>query len=405
MRVQYQAMDKGGRIVRGVIGSATLPDALVALRHQGLMPIEARPALDRQFRRSIWSYPIEFRPGLEWRAQMIRQLATLLSAGITLDRALQIIESQASGAAQKKLLNGVLAHVTAGGPLSGALSDKSLSFAAEEIGLIRAGEQTGSLTPAMAELAAALERRLAVMGKLASALIYPAFLLALAPLSLIIIATVLVPSIAPLFENSGADMPIVLQAMILVSSMVREKGLEAATVSVAVGLMVFLLQRSETNRLWLKNVLFALPVVRHVLRRTEASRICRTLGSLLKGGASLQAAMSAVGDVATTNSSIVGLAKARDDVIGGKKLAAALKAIPSLDATALQMIAIGEETNRLEVMLQYIAETEEKAVERYVDRLMTILTPLLTISMGILVGGIVMSVMRAILALNDMAAQ
>ena len=148
-----------------------------------------------------------------------------------------------------------------------------------------------------------------------------------------------------------------------------------------------------------------LPMIRIISKRSEASRICRTLGSLLKSGAALQMALSAVSEIISARNSQDRLRAARDAVSGGEKLATALKIVPSLDSYALQMIAIGEETNKLDAMLLYVAETEEKALSSYIDRLMTLLTPILTVVMGLFVGGIVMSIMRAILSVNELVAR
>jgi general secretion pathway protein F len=119
----------------------------------------------------------------------------------------------------------------------------------------------------------------------------------------------------------------------------------------------------------------------------------------------LQAALQAVVEVTTSKPTQDNLRKVRETVIAGSKLGDALKIIPSIDSSSLQMIAIGEETNKLETMLHHVAEGEEKALATYIDRLMTLLTPLLTIALGLFVGGIVMSIMRAILSVNELVAK
>ena len=336
---------------------------------------------------------------------MIRQLATLLAAGITLDRALRILATQSSGQRERSVIEQMLEKVSAGQSLSAALGTTTGQFKADEIGLIRAGEQSGSLVSVLEELSTLLERRLQLRGKLASALIYPAFLLALAPISLIIIATVLVPNIAPLFENSDAVMPFALRAMIWASEEFHAHGIIWLLAIVATFAAIYLVFQNQTMRARAQYLIGKLPMIRVIRKRTEASRICRTLGSLLRSGAALQTALTAVSEVTSAKIHQERLHAVRDAVSRGEKLGSALKTIPSLDSSALQMIAIGEETNKLDTMLLYVADTEEKALSNYIDRLMTLLTPILTVAMGLFVGGIVMSIMRAILSVNELVAR
>jgi general secretion pathway protein F len=336
---------------------------------------------------------------------MVRQITTLLAAGITLDRALRILVSQATAKVERSILDSVLDKVSAGQSLSTALSNTTGQFRADEIGLIKAGEQSGSLVPVLEELSTLLERRLQLRGKLASALIYPAFLLALAPISLIIIATVLVPNIAPLFENSDAVMPFALRAMIWASAEFHENGSLWLLAIVMALAGAYLTLQNRTAVAKTRELMGKLPMIRVIKKRSEASRICRTLGSLLRSGAPLQTALSAVSEITSAKHSQNGLRAVRDAVSGGEKLATALKTVPSLEPYALQMIAIGEETNKLDAMLLYVAEAEEKSLASYIDRLMTLLTPILTVAMGLFVGGIVMSIMRAILSVNELVAR
>ena len=119
----------------------------------------------------------------------------------------------------------------------------------------------------------------------------------------------------------------------------------------------------------------------------------------------MQAALQAVIEVTDSQPTQSDLQKVRELVISGSKLGDALKLVASIDKASLQMIAIGEETNKLDTMLHHVAENEEQSLNTYIDRLMTLLTPLLTIALGLLVGGIVMSIMRAILSVNELVAK
>ncbi len=169
--------------MHGILDAETLPLALDALRRQGVIPFVAQPADSK--RAGGWLRLGQASKGtsLAWRAQFIQQCATLLAAGIPLDRTLGIIESQAPAGHRKRLLGNIRDAVNAGQSLSAALAIGEAGFQPDETGLVKAGEQTGSLVPVLVDLGAALERRQELRGRIISTLIYPAFLLGLAPLS------------------------------------------------------------------------------------------------------------------------------------------------------------------------------------------------------------------------------
>lgn len=405
MRFRYQALAKDGGVQEGILDAESLPSALEILRRQGMVPFLAEPAQENRDS-GLLSFGSSFpKTNLVWRSQFIQQCATLLGAGIPLDRSLTILESQASDKRIKSVLNRIREAVSSGQSLSTALSSREAGFQPDEIGLVKAGEQTGSLGPVLEDLGRALERRQELKSKIVSTLIYPAFLLALAPLSLGIIAIVLVPSLEPLFASSRAEMPLVLRLLAGVSTELRQRSLLWFAAAILVILLTILASRRDNTKAFLQHLFLRLPIAGTIGRTVEAARICRSLAALLKGGASLQLAMSAVADIAMTIESRDQILAARDAVVSGERLAQAMAVIKSLKPQSIQMIAIGEETNRLEPLLSYIADAEQKAGERSIERLMTIATPLLTIVVGGMVGGVVMSIMSAILSLNDMAVR
>ena len=402
---RFEAFSSTGQTIAGVIEADSLPGALSLLRQRGVSPYLAEAAAPESNQISSGNSLPWRGLGLESRARMARQLATLLAAGITLDRALYIMHSQTKRKSEQLVLSKILKLVSAGNSLSAALKKTSDQFRTDEVSLIRAGEQSGSIVPVLEELSTLLERRLQLREKLTSALVYPAFLLALAPISLVIIATVLVPNIAPLFENSGATMPFVLGAMIWVADEFQENGVFWVPGFMAIFAAVYLILRNPLVTGTCSGVADKFPVIRTIRRRTVVARISRTLGSLLRSGAPLQTALSAAIDISASTNVQNGLRAAREAVSGGEKLGNALKALPAIGPYALQMIAIGEETNRLDTMLLHVADAEEKALAAYIDRIMVLLTPVMTIVMGLFVGGIVMSIMKAILSVNDLATR
>ena len=200
-------------------------------------------------------------------------------------------------------------------------------------------------------------------------------------------------------------MPFVLGAMIWVTDEFQENGVFWVPGFMAIFAAVYLILRNPLVRGSFSGIADKFPVIRTIRRRTVVARISRTLGSLLRSGAPLQTALSAAIDISASTNVQNGLRAAREAVSGGEKLGNALKALPAIGPYALQMIAIGEETNKLDTMLLNVADAEERALAAYIDRIMVLLTPVMTIVMGLFVGGIVMSIMKAILSVNDLATR
>jgi general secretion pathway protein F len=400
----YEAFSASGSRVEGVLETSTVTEALTQLKRQGLTPFRTE-AVGTKFegmRSKAWSG--RGRAGLRWRAAMASQLATLLLANVALDKALRILEQQSVKVWERETFSGLAKDVASGLSLSLALQRQPIGLAQHEVGLIAAGEHAGGLADSLANLATLLEKRVALKDKITSALVYPAFLLTLAPISLIVIATVLAPSLAPLFDGSGAPMPLTLSMMVALNEEIQIRGLLWVSLAGALAVACVVIFR-HGNIPDVTPLLDRLHVFRSLRRKLATARICRTLGALLKSGAPLQTALlitSKTFNGGRVHSQVSG---ARDKVVGGTKLSVALKDVDAFSPAILQLVTVGEETNRVPAMLTFAAEREERSASETIERMMTLLTPLLTLLLGLLIGAMVMSIMNAILAVNSLALQ
>jgi general secretion pathway protein F len=398
----YKAFGAEGKAFQGAIEANSLSEALHLLSQKGIIPFFTQAADASEDLKS----GVEFgRLSTEWKARVMRQLATLIAAGVMLDRALAIVMVQSSHSAERKMIARILENVSGGQSLSSALNMAGNTFGPDEIGLIRAGEQSATLETVLGELSEALERQIQLKNTILSALVYPAFIMTLAPISLIIIATVLVPNIAPLFENSQAEMPFVLRSMVWVSAQLDAHPLFWLALMLVFILASWAILKSQLLSRPIAVILGCLPIIRTTRKHAASARICRTLSSLLRSGVPLQSALSLTAAVSGSSANSALMLQIRDRVSSGEKLGSALRILPVLDEATLQMIAVGEETNKLDAMLSFVAGNSEKDLAKYVDRRMNILTPLLTVVMGLLVGGIVMSIMQAVLSVNELVAR
>lgn len=403
---RYSAFSPAGDVVRGTVEAASQADALRLMRDKGIFPFETAEvsAAEAGGGRSIgrwWSSPL----GLAARAALVRELATLIRADVNIDHALRILVESAGSGEGRKLLSQLTEQVTAGQSLSAALAAQANGFRRDEIAMIRAGEQTGSLAGVLVQLAGFLERRVELRHKLVSALVYPALLLVMAAISIFIIVTVLIPNIMPLFEGTGMKLPLIISVLIGIIDFTKSYWpLILAAAAALIALLIYAL-RQEGMRLALDRLVLKLPFLGAHVRKAALGAACRTIATLLQSGVHLQQAMAACVEVVGNRIAKQEVQSAREQVIHGKKLSQSLRSGSIFDPASARILALGEETNRLSEMLLHIADKSEADVARSTERWMAMLTPIMTLVLGLLIGGLIMSVMQAILSVNEIAVR
>jgi type II secretory pathway component PulF len=223
--------------------------------------------------------------------------------------------------------------------------------------------------------------------------------------ALIVIVVVLVPNLEPLFEGSGAEPPPLVAVLMGLSHFLSGSWVELVVALAAATLLSIWAYRQPAARTIFDRWQMKLPFFGSLAALSDSSRFCRALASLLRSGSPLLQAMEAAGNACRNPSSREMIKEACRDVSSGRRLAAALEKFTPMTTSTRQLIAIGEEANRLEDMLLHAAKSDEATVFRRVERAMTLLTPAMTLMIGGLVGGLIVSVMRAILSVNDLALQ
>lgn len=402
---QYEAYDASGRFVRGKVEARNRETALIELSRRGTVPIdvvETREAAAQApwWNRDLFASSLLPTPVL---ATMTRELATLLNAEIAIDETLRIISVQPLISERtRSLIKVVLARVVEGSSLSEALA-RTGRFPEYYVKLIEAGELSGSLGSVAGELASLLERSANLRQKVTSALVYPAVLLVMAILALITITTVLLPTIMPIFKDAGVQPPFIMRVLSMVEEVVSEHLLVVAGGSVV---LLVGLQRLFDNskvatardRLFMK-----LPIVAGLIEKSETGRFARSLGTMLKNGVSMVDGLEIAGGVVSNRAFREAVRKVHEDVVRGSGLTAPMTATELFPELCLRLVATGEQTGQLDVMLARVADIYDASLQRDLERLTTLLTPLLTVVIGLSVGGLILSVMSALLSINDLA--
>jgi len=401
----YRAYGPDGTFAEGTVDAASSEAASDLLWARGLSPYQMRAADEAGTK--WWNRDISFGNG-KARADLLaftREFSMLNAADIPLDSALQIMKTQASSQRLRALVEALLADILNGAALSDAMQKQPKVFPADYVAVIRAGETGGRLASVLVELAELLERRAEIRQRVHSALIYPSMLVALSIGTLVIILGGLIPSIAPIFTQSGKPVPASLAFMLEV----RDHWVEIAVglallMTLGIGAVAAAHRKPETRQ-QLDRFKLRLPLVGSFLLRQETARFTRTLGSMLKAGVSLTQAAKSSCSVVGNRHVGASLERAIEAVHQGSALNKALRAEAVLPAVALQMIAVGEEAGQLDRMLTHVATMLESEMQNRIDRFMSALTPALTVGIAVLVGVLIMPVMNAVLSINDLAAR
>jgi general secretion pathway protein F len=394
---RYSAYTPTGRVEVGTIDAASRSDVLGALAKRGLTAFEALPA-EAQGQRSGSRVVLKPRD----LAHFSRELATLMEAELPTDEALRIIAGGGLGSKSERLAGQLLEGVVSGQAIANGLERHAAGAPVWLTSLVRAGEARGALGATFNDVARLLETRVETEEKIRSALIYPTMLGVIALGTLVIVVTVLFPALLQLFEDSGTEPPFLLASIRDIRKLLMAHGLLIGCGLTAVGGVAWLTGRRMRRR-QSAAILDQLPVVGPIRGKIAVAVVMRTLGTLLANGVPLTEALTMAAAASPGRKLAGAMTAARQAVIEGERLAVSLRKTGSLPEAALRLAAIGEETGRLDVMLLRAAHIYERESERAVDRAMTLLSPIMTVFVGLLVGSLVLSIMQAILSVNNLA--
>lgn len=398
---EYKAVAPSGETVQGTMDAPTLELVVLKLQEAGNIPLHAREAGTGAF--GLSSLRMGSR-GMNSRevGQFTQQLATLLGAGLPLDRSLQVLSELADNDRVKRTVGEIRDHVREGGSLSDALEKQHGAFNRLFINMVRAGEVGGTLDVTLLRLTEYLERSRDLKDSVISALIYPVILLVLAAGSLILLLVFIIPQFTPIFEELGGDLPFITKLVLAVGT-VLQKFWWALLLAGFLAVTQFrrMLADEEKRFRWDGRVL-SLKWVGDLVAKLETARFTRTLGTLLSNGVPLLSALSIGRNVINNTVLRQDVSDASREVKTGGGLARNLAKGGRFPRLALQMVSVGEETGQLDTMLMKVSDTYDIEVRNTINRLLSVFTPVVTLLLAVMIGTIVLSVLLAILGVNDL---
>jgi general secretion pathway protein F len=399
---RYRAMTSAGTVVAGVLEAPTQAAALQLIRGDGHFPIAMTDERAGWRGRLAQLLTYERKSSQRDLAIIMEEFASLLSAGLELDRALGVLLEMDETAGLRETLATVRKRVRDGESLSDTMEAEPV-FPRICIGMIRAGEVGGDLAPALRRLSDYLARTGAIREAVGSALIYPIILLCTAGLSIVVILIFVIPEFALLFEDAGKPLPWATR-IVLAAGEFLSTYWPLLVIAIAAAVIAYRNALKKTEfRLRRDTLLLRLPLIGALLNKIELERFSRTLGTLLDNGVPLSTALGVVKDTAGNAAVAKAIHTAAGRMREGEKLSEQLAQTKIFPPLAFDLVRVGEETGRLEEMLLRQAEFCERNIKHSIDRLLAILTPALTILLGFLVAGLIASMLVAIISINDLA--
>jgi len=393
----YRAATVGGQLRSGVMQGATREEALARLRQQGLMPIDAQ--LQGGGERGPAKLGGQARSAL---INAVGELAVLLGAGLALDRALAVCVENATDPTLRTALAELLKRVKEGAPLSRSMAEAKGLFSPMAVAMAESGEANGRLDEALARLAQTMERTEALRRTVTSAMVYPAMLSVVAGAVILMMLLFVVPQFQGLFDSAD-NLPPATRLVLGASEGLRHYGLHGAAALIVVGVLAWRQARQPSTRRALDKALLSAPRIGDLIKAAETARLARVLGSLAGGGVPLPTALEIAQRSLTNSHMAAAIAKVANGLKEGAGLSRPLAATSVLPPLAVSFLRTGEETARLPMMLERLADVLDRDVRIALERLLALLTPLITIVLGTAVAGIIASVMSAILGFNDLA--
>jgi general secretion pathway protein F len=404
---QYKAVTPAGEVQEGVLEASTTQGAVARLQQMGLIPIraeEAGAAKAAGAREASASAPLLRRKRVTQDDIRVvtRELATLLKAGLPLDRSFEILISLAASPKVAELLGKIRNDVRGGAALSKAIDAQRGVFSRFYVNMIRAGEAGGSLPTVLLRLAEYMERAKALRDNVTASLTYPAFLAVVSLTAVVVLLGAVVPRFKPIFAGTGKAVPLMTQAVLFAGDMMRNWGWLMLIVLVVLGWLAQRRLRDPEVRYRVDRWLVTGVVVGDLFSRIEMARFSRTLGTLLSNGVTLVAALNIVRETMGNSYLAEAIGNVARELKEGRGLGRPMMETGRFPMLAVHMILVGEETGRLDDMLMQVAETYDQEVEVAIRKALALLQPVMIVLMALVIGFIIIALLSAMLSIYDL---
>lgn len=395
---RYRALTQNGELVSGSIAAASASEVSQRIEFLGLVPIDTEVA-ESAAGLSLLAALTRARP--EDVTVFTRDLALLLKAGARLNDGLELLANDVDAGRLRPVVLKIRSAILAGESLADALGHHPALFPPMYVALVRVGEMSGTLDHILETLGNERSRAEALRRKVAGALHYPAFVLLAAGGVLTFFVVFVLPQFASVLRDFNAKTDPMIESFLALSDLIRGHGMEVGASALALVAGAWLLWRRPGFRARLITEVTRLPIVSSIFAFHRTALFCRNLGVLLGSGVTLTVTLRILIDIMAVTGRVPGWTAMADRVRHGGKLSDALAASADLPAMAVRMLRLGEETGQLPMLAGRVADFYEAKLQRQLDRIVGIIGPAAIVAISIVVGGLIVSVMTALLSVTQ----
>lgn len=387
---RYRALDESGNKVSGTEKAASASAAHLVLIQRGLQPIDVKE------HKSILKFEITKKTvSRKEIMHFSRQLSVFVEAGIPIMEALEVIADETTDKLLKKVLLDMVTELQAGDTFASAAASHPEAFPRYYVAVLESAELTGTLDSVLLELASYLETDIEARSAVTSALIYPAVVAAMAVVTVIVLATFVLPKFRTFFASLNAKLPLPTRMLLSISGFVSTWWWAIAGAIVLVIVSFVALRRSRQGRAWLDMVLLKLPVAGSLVQAAIVERVCRVLASLVTAGVDLPRAMAVTAEASNNAVYTEGINHIREQMMEGQGLANPLAETGLFPGAARQMFRVGEETGTLDKQMSTAAAFYHRELEIKVKHFTSLFEPAIIIFMGLIVGFVAVALVSA----------
>jgi type IV pilus assembly protein PilC len=399
---EYAVRDKTGKIVKGKIEAANPAAVANRLKTMGMAPISINEVNSGGLSREINIPGLTDRIGLKDLAIMSRQMATMITSGLSLLRALSILADQTENKALAKLLIQVRGDVEAGSALSVALGKHKNTFPPIMINMIRAGEVGGFLDQVLVSLANNFEAEVKLRGKVKSAMTYPVVVFVIAILAVTGMLLFIVPVFASMFDGLGGELPAPTKILVALSQIMKWAAIPTVVALVAFAAWWGKHRNDPGVKDRVDPIKLKIPVFGNLTKKIAIARFTRNFGTMIKAGVPILQALDIVG--ATAGNVVIERAvkAVQESVRTGQSLSAPLAQHPVFPPMVVQMMAVGEDTGALDTMLEKISEFYDQEVEATTEQLTSLIEPIMIVVIGGIIGAMIIAMYMPIFGVFDL---
>jgi len=396
----FKAVASDGQLRTGVISAETDRWVAQELRRQGLTPVYVGTEEKKSFEFKLPSFSGAKRRDVLFLTQ---ELSTLLNAGVPLDRAISITAELTERPQFRLLVQDVLRLVKGGKSLADSLASHPEYFSELYVNMVRAGEASGSLASVFERLSEFERTRDDLRSYILSSMAYPVLLSIVGAGSILVLMNFVVPRFASVFEESRIEMPLPTKILLEGSKFLQSYGWIGITALVGGAILFFSYIRTSAGRLWWDTVRLKIPVLGDALRKAETARFARAMGTLVSNSVPLVQSIG-IARATLNNRRIAGaLETVSTGVKRGEGIAAPMRRAGQFPPLAAHLLSVGEETGRIDQMFVRMADIYDADTRAAIRRFTSLFEPLVILVMGLVVGILILSMLLAIVSMNDVA--